>query len=289
MLVIAPSLPPQQILHPDFEKNGVQVFMKRDDLLHPIVSGNKWRKLKYVIEDAAFNNKTHLVSFGGAYSNHLVALAAASASYGLKTTAFIRGEPVQNHMLGLCRTFGMQLHFVSRTAYLNKFQLYEDFASKNESTYFIDEGGRGALAAKGCEEILTGATDFTHVVCAVGTGTTLAGLTKAAAELNMKAEGICVLKGAEDMIREVELLAGEKATIHHQFHRGGYAKTDDALWAFIDAFAQHTGILLDQVYTAKMMMGIAALIEEGYYTADSRILAVHTGGLLGLMSRFNPA
>ncbi|TAE86329.1 MAG: pyridoxal-phosphate dependent enzyme [Bacteroidetes bacterium] len=286
MLVLAPSLPPQQILYPDFEKNGIQVFMKRDDLLHPIVSGNKWRKLKYVIEDAALNNKTHLVSFGGAYSNHLLALAAASASYGFKTTAFIRGEPVQNHMLGLCRTFGMQLHFVSRSAYLNKYQLYEDFASKNESTYFIDEGGRGVLAAKGCEEILHGTTGYTHVVCAVGTGTTLAGLTKAAAEFNMKAEGICVLKGAEDMIHEVELLVGEKATIHHQFHRGGYAKTDEELWRFIRLFAQKTGILLDQVYTAKMMMGLAMLIEQGYYPPNSRILAIHTGGLLGVLSEF---
>lgn len=287
MLVLAPSLPPQKIRHPHFEKNAVQVFMKRDDLLHPIVSGNKWRKLKYVIEDAVLTNKTHLVSFGGAYSNHLVALANAGASLGFKTTAFIRGESVQNHMLGLCRLFGMDLHFVSRTAYRNKQQLYEDFAAKNPHTYFIDEGGKGPLAAKGCEEILHGLTDFTHVVCAVGTGTTLAGLAKYAALVNMRAEGFCVLKGAENLTQEVEQLAGAGVTIHHQFHRGGYAKTDEELWNFIRLFAQQTGILLDQVYTAKMMMGLATLIEQGYYPPNSRILAIHTGGLLGVLSEFS--
>jgi 1-aminocyclopropane-1-carboxylate deaminase len=287
MLTLPFISPTQQIHHPDFERNGVTVFMKRDDLLHPFVSGNKWRKLKYVLEDAATKNKKHLVSFGGAYSNHLLALANAGAIHGFKTTAFVRGEQVENHMLGLCKLFGMELKFVSRTTYQDKNQLYEDFANTHPLTYFIDEGGKGALAAKGCEEILAETTGFTHVVCAVGTGTTLAGLARAASLQAIKAEGICVLKGAEDLIHEIELLAGEKVTLHHQFHRGGYAKTDDALWAFIQSFAQHTGILLDQVYTAKMMMGISTLIEEGYYAPDSRILAIHTGGLLGVMSRFS--
>lgn len=286
MLELSFEPPVERIKLPAFTQNGVEVFMKRDDMIHPFISGNKWRKLNFVLEDARKLNKTHLVSFGGAYSNHLVALACAGAMYAFKTTAFIRGEEVNNPMLALCRLYGMTLIFVSREAYRNKQDIYAEFATSNPHTYFIDEGGKGELAAKGCEDILklvdTGT--FSHVVCAVGTGTTLAGLARAANKKNMIPEGICVLKGAEEMDKEIAVLSGFDIKVHHQFHRGGYAKTDAELLNFIKHFAQHTGILLDQVYTAKMMMAIEQLSEEKYYPAGSRILAIHTGGLLGMLS-----
>ena len=285
MMMELPFVPPaQQILLPSFNINGVQVFMQRDDMLHPFVSGNKWRKLKYVLAQAHADGKNHLVSFGGAFSNHLVALACAGAMYQFKTTAFVRGEEVSNHMLNLCKWYGMELRFVSREAYKNKQLLYQDFAAHQPHTFFIDEGGKGALAAKGCAEILTDKETFTHTICAVGTGTTLAGLAMAAKQKGMIAEGICVLKGAHQMDAEIAALAGFDVKVHHDFSGGGYAKTTPELIQFMQDFAQQTGILLDQVYTGKMMFALQQLIQLGYYPTGSKILAIHTGGLLGMMT-----
>ena len=280
-----PFVPPaQQILVPAFNVNGVQVFMQRDDMLHPFVSGNKWRKLKYVLAQAQADGKNHLVSFGGAFSNHLVALACAGAMYQFKTTAFVRGEEVNNHMLNLCKWYGMELRFVSREAYKNKELLYQDFSFHHPHTFFIDEGGKGALAAKGCAEILTDKETFTHAICAVGTGTTLAGLAMAAKQKGMIAEGICVLKGAHEMDTEIAELAGFVVKVHHNFSCGGYAKTTPELMQFMQDFARQTGILLDQVYTGKMMFALQQLIQLGYYPSGSKVLAIHTGGLLGMMT-----
>ena len=276
----------QPVNWPAFSLAGIKVSIKREDTIHPFISGNKWRKLKYVLIDAKQQNKNTLVSFGGAYSNHLVALACAGAMYGFKTIAYVRGEEVQNYMLGLCVTWGMELRFVSRERYQNKQQLFDIDAS--EGWYFIDEGGKGALAEKGCVEILEGVEGFSHVICAVGTGTTYAGLAKAAINKGMKAEGICVLKGAEAITNDIETIIGQGPlwTVHHQFHGGGYAKTTPELFAFIDAFAGQAGILLDQVYTGKMMKAVVELAEQGYYKRGDNILLIHTGGLLGLLSRY---
>ncbi|MCZ2141701.1 MAG: pyridoxal-phosphate dependent enzyme [Bacteroidia bacterium] len=285
MMLPLPFNPPiNKIFLPEFSKNGVEVHIQRDDYLHPFISGNKWRKLKYVVEDAANKKCNHLVSFGGAYSNHLVALACAGAMLKFKTTAFVRGENVNNHMLNFCKWYGMNLIFVSREAFKNKIELYEEFAKKNELTYFIDEGGRGELGAKGCTEIIKEKTGFTHTFCAVGTGTTLAGLAINASQYSIKAEGICVLKGAEGINQDVENIAGFNVPIHHNFHAGGYAKTTPELLSFAKHFAQNTGILLDQIYTAKLMFGILQLINQNYFEPNSKILAIHTGGLLGMLT-----
>lgn len=280
--------PVQKISNELFRYKNIGVFMKRDDLIHPFVSGNKWRKLKYVFEHAKQYKKNHFVSFGGAYSNHLVALACAGAMHGFKTSAFVRGEKVKNHMLYLCKTWGMDLHFVSRESYRNKQHLFDKKFGADDKVMFIDEGGRGELAMKGCTEILDKIeTDFTHVFCAVGTGTTLAGLALAAAKKNSRAEGICVLKGADGIDNDVKKLIPGLANwkIHHNYYRGGYAKTDEELMTFIQHFATTTGILLDQVYTAKMVMAVFDLILRDYFRPGSDILLVHTGGLLGLMSQ----
>lgn len=233
------------------------------------------------MHDALQKNKTHLVTFGGAFSNHIIAVACAGYELGLTTTAFIRGEQVENPVLNQCQKWGMNLIFVSRDSYKNKPELFEKYFHNNTRAYFIDEGGKGELAAKGCEEILDEVYDFTYAVCAVGTGTTLAGLARAAKSKAMKAEGICVLKGAESLNGEVKSLAGFDVTIHHGFHRGGYAKTDDELIKFIRNFNQYNAFWLDQVYTAKTMMAIIELVREGYYKKGDRILMIHTGGLTG--------
>ena len=276
--------PIEQLNFSDMLGKGIEVFIKRDDMIHPFVSGNKWRKLKYVLLDARSKNKSHLVSFGGAYSNHLVALACAGAVFKFKTSAFVRGEKVKNHMLSLCEMWGMELHFVSREAYKNKIELYEEKFGESSESYFIDEGGRGDLAAQGCAEILNDCDGFTHVISAVGTGTTIAGIARAAFKKGIIAEGICSLKGASEMDKEIEALAGHPVKIHHRFSRRGYGKSDDELLKYMKRFAGETGILIDQVYTGKMMMAVNELINEKYYPTNSKLLLIHTGGILGMLS-----
>lgn len=281
------SPPIQRIQFSEFKNSEVEIFMKRDDLLHPFISGNKWRKLKYILLEAKAQSKNHLVSFGGPYSNHLLALACAGATYGFKTTGFVRGERVSNKMLQLCEIWGMQLSFISREEFKDKPGIYQKHFGAYESSYFIDEGGKGELAIKGCEEILDEVNGFTHVICAVGTGTTLAGLTRASYPKQIMAEGICVLKGAEKMDAEIAAMARLPVKVHHRFHGGGYAKADPTLLPLIKKFASETGILLDSVYNAKMLSGVLTLVKEGYYSKDNRLLLLHTGGLLGLLSYLN--
>ena len=274
-----PEAPIQPVLWPDFSVYGLQVQIKREDLLHPYISGNKWRKLKYVMADAVAKNKTHLVSFGGAYSNHLLALAFAANKLHLQSSACVRGEVVQNPVLDFCKQHRMHLHFISRTEYRNKQAAYESLFAPHIDTYFIDEGGRGELAVKGCEEIMSDVSGYTHYVCAAGTGTTLAGIARSAKRNQAIAEGICVLKGAQAMNDEVNEWAGYEVLIHHDFHRGGYAKTDNELLAFVAEFYQKNNIRLDEVYTAKAMMAICELAKQNYYPKGSNILFVHTGGV----------
>lgn len=279
------NTPIQPIYHPIVQKHQVDLWIKRDDLIHPFVSGNKWRKLQFVFEDATQKKATRLVSFGGPYSNHLVALACAGAMANIQTKAFVRGEPVSNHMLQLCKSWGMELSFVTRTAYQNKQLLFEE--NQLAGDYFIDEGGRGNLAVKGCSDIIPSNQPFTHAVCAVGTGTTFAGIVQQSNLLGILPLGIVVLKGAQGIEQDIQALCNDtdRFELMHQFHEGGYAKSTDALWSFIDDFAAQTGILLDQVYTGKMMKAVFTLIESGYFPAQSKILTVHTGGLLGLLTR----
>jgi 1-aminocyclopropane-1-carboxylate deaminase len=286
MLELPFDPPVQKINLPVFIEYNIDVHIKREDLIHPFISGNKWRKLKYVLQDAKLLHKTTLVSFGGAYSNHLIALACAGSMYGFKTVAFVRGEQVTNHMLGLCRTFGMELRFVDRETYRNKEGLYNTISDEN--SYFIDEGGKGMLAANGCAEMLDTIAGYSHVISAVGTGTTFAGLVNGANHKGIRAEGICVLKGAVEIEAEITALCGVHTnwTVHHQFHGGGYAKTTPELFQFIDEFAAETGILLDQVYTAKMVLAVIELVKAKHYQSGDKLLLIHTGGLLGLLSRY---
>ena len=281
---------PIEQLHFDlFKKKQIELYIKREDLIHPFIAGNKWRKLNYVLHDAKAKNKRHLVTFGGAYSNHLLAVACAGAKYHFTTTGFVRGEEVNNHMLALCRWFGMHLIFVEREAYRDKVKLFEENFSDNNDTYFIDEGGAGELGAKGCGEILKNIqNEYSHVFCSVGTGCTIEGLIAYANENKMPTsiEGVVVLKGGDFLQKQIEEKNFNQANwrLHQGFHEGGYAKTNPELLAFIQNFAAQTGILIDQVYEGKMMKAIFTLAQENYFKKGSKILAIHCGGTLGMLS-----
>jgi 1-aminocyclopropane-1-carboxylate deaminase len=263
------------------------LFVKRDDLIDPYISGNKWRKLKYILARAKAENKTHLVTFGGAYSNHLVATAAAASRSGLTASAFVRGEEVKNEMLLLCSLFGMKLIFVDRESYRDKQKLFEQHFANDAQAYFIDEGGASAEAIIGCAEVIGELTEtYDHIFCAAGTGTTAAGLLQGIQQqgLNTKLHIIPVLKGGsfiKDEIAKYTPLSNH-LELHLDYHFGGYAKTTPELINFIKTFTAQTGLLLDPIYTAKMFYAIQDLQQQGAIGKDEKVLAIHTGGLMGL-------
>ena len=278
----------EEVHLPVLTKHQVQLFIKRDDLIHPFISGNKWRKLKYNLEEAHELGKKHLVSFGGAYSNHILALACAGAKFNFQTSAFIRGEEVNNEMLAICKIFGMQLIFTDRTSYKDKIKLYNDFAKTNEQTYFIDEGGAGKLAEKGCREIVKElAQEYDELFCAAGTGTTVAGIINQVNSMNLKTNIhiISVLKCYESMNQDINQLLDNRTHyhIHHDYHFGGYAKTKPELLDTIKDFASQTGILTDPVYTGKTIYAVLDQVQKGAIKKGSKVLMIHTGGLFGIL------
>ncbi|MFI5163037.1 MAG: 1-aminocyclopropane-1-carboxylate deaminase/D-cysteine desulfhydrase [Sphingobacteriales bacterium] len=280
--------PVQQIQDKLFVGKGLEVFIKRDDLIHPIISGNKWRKLKYLLKQAQAENKTHLVTFGGAYSNHLLATAAAASKFGFKSTGFVRGEEVDNDTLFLCRLHGMNFIFTDRESYRDKQALFNKHFVDDDNTFFIDEGGASALGAKGCSELIDELTDtYDHIFCACGTGTTAAGIINGIYQHRLKTQfnGVPVLKGGEFMRTEIDQFLSQPVAydLHFDYHFGGYAKTTPALIDFIKRFVSETGILIDPVYTGKMLYAVYDLAAKDYFKAGSKILAIHTGGIWGLL------
>ncbi|MDP3470150.1 MAG: pyridoxal-phosphate dependent enzyme [Daejeonella sp.] len=279
--------PLEEIFNPLFSLKGVQIFIKRDDMIHPFISGNKWRKLKYILLEAKEHQKKHLVTFGGAYSNHLIATACAAAKFGFNSTGIVRGENVENETLLLCRLFGMQLIFEDRESYRDKSLLFKKHFHKNQEAFFIDEGGSGSLAAKGCSELIDELPDvYDHLFCAAGTGTTAAGILSGINRkaLSTKMHVVPVLKGADFLKNGIDNLTnGAFFEFHTDYHFGGYAKTSDALLNFIKDFTSSTGILIDPVYTGKLLYAIYDLISKDYFAPESRILAVHTGGITGIL------
>ncbi|MBC7914641.1 MAG: pyridoxal-phosphate dependent enzyme [Pyrinomonadaceae bacterium] len=279
--------PEEEIQHPIFLENKVRVFIKRDDLIHPYISGNKWRKLKYLLLQARAENKNHLVTFGGIWSNHLLATACAAAKFGFKSTGFVRGEDLHADVLMLCRMFGMNLIFTDRESYRDKQNLFDKNFKEDRSAFFIDEGGVGVEAVKGCAELVDELKqEYQHVFCACGTGTTAAGILNGLTHTGSAAKfhAISVLKGdfLKGAIDEL-LLQPCSFEFYSNYHFGGYAKTEPPLIKFINEFTATTGILLDPVYTGKMMFALVDLITQKYFLPNSKILAVHTGGLLGLL------
>ncbi|RPD40989.1 1-aminocyclopropane-1-carboxylate deaminase/D-cysteine desulfhydrase [Chitinophaga barathri] len=275
-----------QHFHTTWLPGDIQAAMLRLDLIHPLVQGNKWFKLKYNLEAAG---NTKILTFGGAYSNHIVATAAACKLYGLKSIGIIRGEKpaIPGHTLQKAAELGMELHYVSR-------ELYNELKSGGEmarlmqhllsDAYVIPEGGHNAEGARGCEDILslTDTSAFTHVLCAVGSGTTLAGLVNA--NTQQEIIGISALKGAFSLEGEVESLLKEPSShwqILHDFHEGGYAKFTPALLDTMNDFYRETGIPTDRVYTGKMVLAFRQLLQQPFFPAGSRVLLIHSGGLQG--------
>ena len=270
--------------------NGIELFIKREDELHPIISGNKFRKLKYNIEEAKRLNQDVLLTFGGAFSNHILAVAGAGAEFGFKTIGVIRGEELEckineNPTLAQAQELGMQFYFVSRAAYRDKEQpsFVSHLHEKYGNFYLVPEGGTNDFAIKGCEEILTD-TDkeyFTHIICAVGTGGTISGLINSSSE-KQQIIGFSSLKGAflSEVIRN--FVSKTNWSINDNYHFGGYGKVTDELIQFLNSFYSQTAIPLDPVYTGKMVFGILDWIEKGYFPPNAKILMIHTGGLQGI-------
>ncbi|RAJ22471.1 1-aminocyclopropane-1-carboxylate deaminase [Gelidibacter algens] len=272
-------------------KNVSQLLVvKREDRIHPHISGNKYRKLKYNIEQASADGKQTLLTFGGAFSNHILALAAVGKEFGFETIGIIRGEELadqvdKNPTLKFAKSCGMRFKFVSREAFRNKTS--DDFIQnlKNEfgDFYLIPEGGTNTLAIKGCEEILIKEdADFDYVCCSVGTGGTISGLINAA-KPHQKILGFPALKGdflQEEISNFATNLNWELIT---DYHFGGYAKITTELISFINQFKIDYGVPLDPVYTGKLMYGVLDLLKKGYFPEHSKILIIHTGGLQGIL------
>lgn len=282
--------PEQEIKLPLFKEKEVRVFVKRDDFIHPFISGNKWRKLKYILKSAKENHKNTLVTFGGNWSNHLLATAAAGANFGFHTFGFVRGEPVKNPVLALCHTFGMRLQFTSREAYGDKNTLYKQFFEGNPDSVFIPEGGYSREAMQGCAEI---AEEFDHsyeaVFCAAGTGATAAGLWQGIDSHTPHSElhVIPVLKGGF-IPSEIKKLGVDPKNIffHENYHFGGYSKTKPELLTFIQDFVSQTGIMIEPVYTGKSFYAAYDLIRKDTFKRGSTLLLLHTGGLTGFLGMY---
>ena len=272
-----------------FFDQKASLSIKREDLVHPFVSGNKFRKLKYNLLEVRHLGLSTILTFGGAYSNHIAAVAAAGNLAGLKTIGIIRGEELatcseKNATLVFAESENMKLYFVSRETYRLKSDpdYIETLKQKFGAFYLLPEGGTNKLAVKGCEEIL-GKTDavYDYICASVGTGGTLSGILNAS-KSHQTVLGFSALNGTfqKELIKKYSNKTNFDLIDTYCF--GGYAKIDSQLIRFINEFKEHTGIPLDPVYTGKMIFGIIDLLKKGYFKENSRILAVHTGGLQGI-------
>jgi 1-aminocyclopropane-1-carboxylate deaminase len=277
-----------QEIHINFQ-NDISLNIKREDLIHPFISGNKFRKLKYNLIQAKAENKKTVLTFGGAFSNHIAAVAFAGKEYGFKTIGLIRGEELldkieENPTLKFAQENGMRFEFVSREDYRfkNEISFLENLKQKFGDFYLVPEGGTNELAIKGCEEILT-AEDavFNYVCCAVGTGGTISGLINSAYP-DQKILGFPALKG--DFLKDEIRIFAKKDNwdLISDYHFGGYGKINLELIDFINAFFEENQVPLDPIYTGKMVFGVIDLIHKNYFPAHSKILLIHTGGLQGI-------
>ncbi|MEI7508583.1 MAG: pyridoxal-phosphate dependent enzyme [Flavobacterium sp.] len=269
--------------------SSIKLFIRREDLIHPFVSGNKFRKLKYNLEQAQKEKHHCLLTFGGAFSNHIAATAFAGKENGFETIGVIRGEELaskiqENPTLKFAHDCGMKFEFVSREKYKTKSseEFITELAQKFGSFYLIPEGGTNDLAVKGCKEILIDKdSDYNFICCSVGTGGTIAGLINSSFS-HQKILGFPSLKG--EFIKEdiCKFVTNNNWDIIEMYHFGGYAKVNEELIVFMNNFYNKHGILLDPIYTGKMVFGVLDLISKNYFPIDSKILLIHTGGIQGI-------
>ena len=270
---------------------NVSVHVKRDDLIDDVISGNKLFKLYYHLKNFAENKHKTLITFGGAYSNHLHATAFAGRQLGIQTVGVIRAEPHELETLTPtlqdCKNWGMTLIGVSRSEYRLKqdSQIIQQRVQDFDRPYWIPEGGAGELGVKGAQLILKGVeqAQYDVIVMACGTGTTLAGVIRASAA-HIKVIGVPVLKGANWMFKEVEQYLEPAMTnwdLQLDYHFSGYAKWNDELLGFINDVQAQSNLPLDPVYTAKAFYALVDLIKQGKIENTARVLFIHTGGLQG--------
>lgn len=279
----------EEILLEPFSISGYSLFLKREDQIHSEVSGNKFRKLKYLFEDMRATHKRAILTFGGAFSNHIAATASAGKLFSIPTVGVIRGEELEpyiesNPTLQYASRCGMRLIFMSRSDYKDKDQgeVLKRYIRDLHDYYIIPEGGTSQLAVKGCSEILSDTdVEFDHVAVAVGTGGTFAGILNSL-QPHQEGIGFSVLNGTFQKEILDKFSSNSKYQLTDRYNFGGYAKIDSELVRFINKFKELTNIQLDPVYTAKMMYGIMNLMKAGYFRKNSRILAIHTGGLQGI-------
>ncbi|MEL6864596.1 MAG: pyridoxal-phosphate dependent enzyme [Bacteroidota bacterium] len=292
--------PIQEIQSPLLKERKLRLLVKRDDLLDKSLSGNKWRKLKYNLHEAFNQQKKCLLTFGGAYSNHLYATAAAGQRFGIPTIGIVRGEAVEppNPTIRFLRACQMKLHFVSRHAYRQKTDLLDQLDLDLTDCYILPEGGSNPLAMKGCTELVEETREQLAFVpevwaLACGTGATLAGLIEGLGG-TAQALGIAVLRDASLGERIQSLLSRpltDNWSLCLDYHFGGYARFDEELIQWINDFRRQFGIPLEPLYTGKLFFGLFDLIQQGYFPVGTTILAVHTGGLQGIIGfneRFGP-
>jgi 1-aminocyclopropane-1-carboxylate deaminase len=265
--------------------SGVRLFLKRDDLIHPEVPGNKWRKLKYNLAAAREQGHTRLLTFGGAFSNHIRATAAAGRYFGFETVGVIRGEehlPL-NESLAFAASQGMRLTYLDRSTYRHKAEpaVLEKLHRQFGPSYVVPEGGSNGLAVRGCAELPAEiGIGFDIICCACGTGGTLAGIAAGLQHDRRRVLGFAVLNGGlflDDNVRRLQVEYGtvtDNWSIEYDFHFGGYAKRTSELDAFVADFLERHGITLDWVYEAKMLCGLFVRIAEGAFPSGTTIVAV---------------
>ena len=284
-----PQIPNEELFFKEIEEKGVRLCIKREDIIHPFISGNKYRKLKYNLAEASRSNQNTLLTFGGAFSNHIAAVAQAGETFGFKTIGVIRGDELeakvpQNPTLSFARSKGMHLTFISREEYRRKDEAFyiEKLHNHFGKFYLIPEGGTNPMAVKGCEEILTeNDKSFHYITCSVGTGGTIAGLINSSA-ISQQVLGFPALKGGFLNKEICKFATGDNWRLLNDYSFGGYAKVTGNLISFINLFYKATGVPLDPVYTGKMMFGILDLIKKGYFKRGTEILSIHTGGIQGV-------
>lgn len=268
---------------------GYKIALKPEYLIHPKISGNKHRKLKYNLQEARHQGKKTVLTFGGAFSNHIAAVASAGNTFGFKTIGVIRGEELihkidANPTLKFAQDCGMIFKFFSRDTYRDKnsMEFIQELKDTFGDFYLIPEGGTNTLAVKGCEEILTEAdAQYDYICCSVGTGGTISGLINSSSP-HQNILGFPALKG--DFLQEEISKFATKSNwqLITDYHFGGYAKINQELISFMNAFKVQYHIPLDPIYTGKMMFGLYDLMKIGYFPKGSKIMAIHTGGLQGI-------
>ena len=305
LLPLVQSIPITHIQEPFLEQNGVSLYLLRLEQTDPMISGNKWFKLIYNLEAFKKQHYSKLLTFGGAYSNHIHATAEACHRFDIPVIGVIRGEqsPKLNRTLLEAQQRNMLLYYISRQDYRlkNKPDFIKsllaklidlNYLSKQDKVYILPEGGSNDLAIQGCALIpKLISIDYNYLCCAIGSGGTFSGLISGVSETqkNAKLLGFSALKGANNLsltINELLKLSNVEKNIpaweiNHNYHFGGFAKTTNELIEFMHHFYQNHSIKLDAIYTAKMMFGLYQLIKQGYFPRGSQIIAVHTGGLQG--------